>query len=111
MPPFTQTAIIKHLYFVSDDERDDAAAQTLLEHDETAHAAISILERMNLFETDMKIEDIFQRVLILCVVVFYQSLHTIMNLFWFACILATDFVRQSFVVTNGKPILAAVRCA
>ena len=61
MAPLTQTSVIEHLQFVSDDEGNNATAQTLLEHNKTPHTTITILERVNLFETDMKVKDIFER--------------------------------------------------
>ena len=57
--PFFKSSIIVHFQFVSNDERNDVVSQTFLEHQQTTNSAIAILERMNLFETDVKIQDIF----------------------------------------------------
>ena len=59
MPPLTQATIIEHLQFVGDDEGNDTTTQALFKHDETTYTPITVLERVNLLETDMIIEDIF----------------------------------------------------
>ena len=57
MAPFAQATIVEHLQFVGNDEWHDATTQTLLEHHETPHTAIAVLERMNLLEADMKVDN------------------------------------------------------
>ena len=59
MPPLTQATIIEHLQFVGDDEGNDTTTQALFKHDETTYTPITVLERVYLLETDMKIEDVF----------------------------------------------------
>ncbi len=54
-----QITIIEHLQFVGDDEGNDTTTQALFKHDETTYTPITVLERVNLLETDMIIEDIF----------------------------------------------------
>jgi len=111
MPPLTQTSVIEHLQFVGDDERNDTTAQALLKHDETPNASITILERVYLLEANMKIENVFQRVLLLGVVTFYQSLHAFLHPFWLTRVRTAHLVGQTLVVANGKPILTDVGCA
>lgn len=60
-PPLAQATVIEQFQLVSDDEWYNATAQALLEHDEASHAAIAILEGVYLLETNMEVEDIFQR--------------------------------------------------
>ena len=45
-------------------KRYNAAVQALLEHDETPHTAVAVLERVNLLEADVQVEDVLQRVLL-----------------------------------------------
>ena len=58
--PFTEAAIVEELEIVCDDERDYGVGEAFLEHDEATHTAIAILERMNLLEADVEIEDVFE---------------------------------------------------
>ena len=58
--PFTEAAIVEELEIVCDDEGDDGVGEAFLEHDEATHTAIAILERMNLLEADVEIEDVFE---------------------------------------------------
>ena len=67
--PFSKDSIIVHFQFVSNDERNDVVSQTFLEHQQTTNSAIAILERMNLFETDVKIQDIFKCLLAIVIIV------------------------------------------
>ena len=59
--PLPQTAIIEKLEVVGDDERHNTVSQTLLEHQQTSHTTIAVLERMNLLETHVEFEDVVQR--------------------------------------------------
>jgi hypothetical protein len=63
MAPFVETSVIEHLQIVCNDEGDDAISEAFFEHDEASYSTITILKRMNLLETHMKIEDIFKRLL------------------------------------------------
>ena len=58
--PFLETSIIEHLEFVCDDKGDYAVCETFLEHHEASDSAITILERMNLLETYVKVEDVLK---------------------------------------------------
>ena len=111
MPPFAQASIIEHLQLVGNDEGNNTCAQTLLEHNKTPNAPITILEWVYLFETNMEVENILKRTLLLGIVILYQSPDTIMHLFGFARILTTNFVWKSFIVANGKPVFATIGCA
>ena len=44
--PFLQTAIIKLLYIILDDKRDNTVAQTFLEKDKSADSAVTVLKGM-----------------------------------------------------------------
>ena len=67
--PFSKASIIVYFQFVSNDERNDVVSQTFLEHQQTTNSAIAILERMNLFETDVKIQYIFKCLLAIVIIV------------------------------------------
>ena len=60
MAPFFETSVVEHLEFVCDDKGDDAVCETFLEHHETSDSAITVLERVNLFEAYMKVEDVLK---------------------------------------------------
>ena len=67
--PLLQTAIVEKLEVVCDDERHNVVCQTLLEHQQTSHTTVAVLERMNLLEAHVKIEDVIQRLSLVPVVV------------------------------------------
>ena len=106
--PFTKPSIVEHLQLVGDDKRYDGAMQAFLEHDETAHTTIAVLERMYLFEADVQVEDILQRALRLSVVPSQEALHTFLYLFRLTGLFTTHLIRQTLIVTYSKPVLAAV---
>ena len=130
--PFAKAAIVEHLEFVGDDKRYDAAVQALLEHDETPHTTIAVLERVNLLEADVQVEDVLQRVLRLdfvevrCdsaiferarmalaapsfgIIPLQKPLHAFLHPFRLTRLFATHLVRQTLIVAYGKPVLAAV---
>ena len=56
--PLLQATIVEPLQFIGDDERDMPIRHTFLEHNEPSHTSVPVLERMNPFETMMKIKDI-----------------------------------------------------
>ena len=58
--PFFETSIIEHLEFVCDDKGDNPVCKAFLEHQETSDSAITVLERVNLLEAYMKVEDVFK---------------------------------------------------
>ena len=75
MSPFSQSTIVEHLEFVCDNERHNAICQAFLEHQQPPNSAVSILKRMNLFEANMKIKDVIERMTTVEVVVAKQTLH------------------------------------
>lgn len=52
--PFTQSSVVEHLQLVGNDEGNDAALETLLEHDEASDTAVAVLKRMDALKTYMK---------------------------------------------------------
>lgn len=59
--PFAETAVVEHLEVLGDDERHVAACEAFLEHYQTAYSAISVLERMDAFESLVKVYYVLQR--------------------------------------------------
>ena len=55
--PLPNTSQISGTALVVDDERHDIVSQAFLEQDESAHAAIAVLEGEDLLEPDMEIQD------------------------------------------------------
>lgn len=58
--PVFQTVVIKQLNARVDDERHDARAKALLEHNEPPYAAVSVLERVYLFEPRVEFHDVLE---------------------------------------------------
>ena len=53
--PFLQSTVIEHLQIVLNDERNDIVFQALLKHDQPAHTAVAVLERMNPLKLHMEV--------------------------------------------------------
>ena len=66
--PFAKTAVVKQFQVIRDDERDDAVRQAFLEQDQSPHTAIAVLERMDPLELLVKVDEVFQRILLFCMV-------------------------------------------
>ena len=58
MSPVTKATVIEHLQLISDNKRNMALGKAFLEHKQAAYTTIAILERMDAFETDVKIKDV-----------------------------------------------------
>lgn len=50
MIPFFQSTIVEHFQSILDNEWNDIIFEALLEHNQSAHTAIPILERMDSLE-------------------------------------------------------------
>lgn len=108
--PLLQTAVVKHLEVIGDDEGNDAGCQTLLEHQEPSDAAVAILKRVDALETLVQIENVVECLVPPGVVLRKESLHLTVHLLGRRGLHAADLVGQTLVVAHGKPLLAAVRC-
>ena len=109
MAPFAKSPIIEQFEAVIDDEWHDVVCQTLLEHQQPTYSAITVLKRMNQLESHMEIDNVFQRLLPIAIIVAYQSLHLLVNIFWRTCFLSSHLVRQPLVVANCEPVFLAIR--
>lgn len=109
--PLLQTAVVKHLEVIGDDEGNDAGCQTLLEHQEPSDAAVAILKRMDALETLVQIENVVECLVPPGVVLRKESLHLTVHLLGRRSLHAAHLVGQTFVVAHGEPLLAAVRRA
>lgn len=107
--PLLQTAVVKHLEVIGDDEGNDAGRQTLLEHHESSNPAVAVLKRVDALETLVQVEDVVERLAPPGVVLRQESLHLAVYLFGRRGLHAADLVGQTLVVAHGKPLLAAVR--
>ena len=68
MAPFAEAPLVKQFQVIRDDEWDDSVRQAFLEQDQTPHTAISVLERMDPLELLVKVDEVFQRFLLFCMV-------------------------------------------
>lgn len=109
--PLLQTAVVKHLEVVGDDEGNDAGRQTLLEHHKASDTAVAILKRMDALETLMQVENVVECFVPPGVVLRKESLHLTVHLLGRRGLHAAHLVGQTLVVAHGKPLLTAVRRA
>jgi hypothetical protein len=56
--PCFQSSVIFATVLVIDDKGNYLMAQAFFDHDQSAKAAVAVLEGMNLLEADMKIQDV-----------------------------------------------------
>lgn len=110
MPPFTQPPVIEEFEFLCDNERDDAVCKTLLEHDQTPDATVSVLEGVNGLELLVEVDYALKGLDWLSVVCEEQSFHPGMDFFRRTGGVASDLVGEFFVVANIEPWLPAVGC-
>lgn len=57
--PLRKATVIKHLFGVFNNERNDTVPQAFFECYQTANSAIAVLERMNAFKVVVEFDDIF----------------------------------------------------
>lgn len=107
--PLLQTAVVKHLEVIGDDEGNDAGCQTLLEHHKASDTAVAILKWVDAFETLVQVENVVECLVPPGVVLRKESLHLTVHLFGRRGLHAAHLVGQAFVVAHGEPLLAAVR--
>ena len=102
--PFRKATIIEGLHVVGDDEGNLAAGKALLEHNEPAYAAISVLEGMDSLEGYVEAENVVERVHCAGVVVAQKALDLFADVFGQGRLPSAHFVRQALVVADGEPI-------
>jgi hypothetical protein len=90
--PLAQSAIIEELEVVGDDERHDVTGQTLLEHEQSPHSTVAVLERMDALESYVEVENLLQRFLLIVVIIADESLHLPVNLFGLTSVLSPNLV-------------------
>lgn len=108
MAPFFEAPVIEEFEFLSNNERHDAVCKALLEHHQTTHTTIPVLEGMDGLEFLMKVDDDLQILFLYGVIACKKRLHTCVYLFRRAGGIAAHFVRKFLVVSHIEPRLAAV---
>ena len=108
MTPFVETSVIEHFQIICDDEGDDVISEAFLEHDEAPNTSIAILEGMKLLEANVEIKDVFEGLALDGVIIREEGFHSLVDFLWRAGVHASDFIWQTFIVTNSKPILLTI---
>ena len=106
--PFLQSTVIEHFQIVLNNKWNNIVFQTLLEHNQSSHTTITVLERMNPLKLHMEVQNIRKGLFFFGVVFRQQGLHFIGNFFWKGCIPATGFIRKFLIITNSKPIFSRI---
>ena len=78
--PFFNAPEVTGAAFVVDNERHNVVAQTFLEHKQSAHATVAVLEGEDLLEADVKIQNMIPFDFSLALVACDQFSHTRMDL-------------------------------
>ena len=82
--------------------------QALPEKQQAADTTISVLKRMDTFETHMEIQDVIKRHLFERIIIRKQSFHVAVNVFGCNRFLFANFVGKVFVIADSEPIFAAI---
>ena len=109
-PPVLQTTIIEHSQFFRYNKWHDATLQTLPKDEKPSHSTISVLKRMYAFKLHVKIKNVVERDVFVCVVFGKQRFHSFMHVVRLYGFFSANFVCQPLVVAHGKPRLLAVGC-
>lgn len=80
-----------------------AKTETFPEHDQSADSPVSVLKRMNGFESLMKINNVFESRTFPAVIFFQKYLDLIMDIFRVHCIIPAYLVWQFLVIADTKP--------
>ena len=79
--PFFETAVIEQLQVVLDNEGDDVVLQALLEENQAAYTAVSVLEGMDAFKSYMEGYDVLKGFGRQCIIVCQQFANLPGNIF------------------------------
>ena len=60
MSPFAKASVVEQFQFVGNDEWDYVVCEAFLEHDESADAAVTILEWVDAFELAVEVYDVLK---------------------------------------------------
>ena len=106
--PVFQPVVIKQLNARVDDERHDAVAQALLEHNEPPDAAVSVLERVYLLEPRVEFRDVLEGFRRTVFVLRKEPAHFRVDVPGECGNFAADLVRLLLVVPDREPRFPAV---
>lgn len=106
--PVLDPAIVEQMQVLGDDEGDDAALQTLPEHQQPSDAAVAVLERVDALKLHVKIKDVIKFNGFEGVIAVKQGFDLLVYLVGRHGFLPADLVGQTLVVTHRKPRLLAV---
>ena len=106
--PVFQPVVIKQLNARVDDERHDAGAKALFEHNEPPDAAVSVLERVYLLEPRVEFHDVLEGFRRAVFVLRKEPAHFRMNVPRERGNFAADLVRLLLVVPDREPRFPAV---
>lgn len=100
--------MVEGLHIAGDDEGSLDAGKALLEHDEPAYAAVSVLKGMASLEGYVEAENVVERVHCMGTVVAQKAPDLFADVLRQGCLPSADFVRQALVVVDGEAILRGV---
>ena len=105
--PVLETEIVELLEVLRYDERRDAVFEAFLEENQTADAPVAVLERMDLFEADMEVKQILER-LVGISPPSEQLRHFAVDVLCGTSLHVADDVVEPFVFAHREPVLATV---
>lgn len=106
--PVIQPVVIEQLNALVDDERHDAKPQALLEHNKPPDAAVSVLERVYLFESRVEFHDVLEGFRRAVFVIRKEPANFHVDIPRERGNFAADLVRLFLVVPDREPCFPAV---
>ena len=106
--PVLEAAVVVELQILCQDEGDDAVSQTLLEQQEAADAAVTVLERVDALESVVEVQQIVEGLALLRIVIPQKPLHGCWDLLRGGGGPAAHLVGEALIIPHGEPVLAAV---
>ena len=106
--PFVKASVVEWFQFVGDDEWYYVVCEAFLEHDESADAAVAVLEWVDTFELAVEVYDVLKGFGFDAFVTHQQFLYLVVDFLRRAGFFATDLIGQSFVFSYFEPRFSAV---
>ena len=105
--PFPKSEIIKLPEIFRDNKGRDSVFQTLLQQNEPPDPSVAVLERMNLLEVCVEVDDILER--LAGILIPRKKFHHLpVNFFRRTGFHFADHIVEPFVIADHEPVLAAV---
>ena len=102
--PVCEPTIIKSLFGVFYNKRSYIKPKALFQGNQSADSAVSVLERVNIFEVCMKFNNIVDGYITLRIKTRNEFIHGFVDFARLASFPSSDSICSFFIISDGKPI-------